>query len=253
MSGFITEGKMADSADNIQTYRQMLKLDGRSRVFALLAEELCAAGQWEEAADVCKKGLLCNPDHLRSRVLLGWALMELGDAGQSERILLNVVEDIRKSTIIFKLLSEFATVSGNTQSASEYARIYEVFQTPASDFDHVEPACSPIKEVSEWDKFKAEAIEELQGAESSPEISAQLAQHTGIDQEKTGIDEVMMHLSQRIEGRVIKMPAPILSEDDKSMLKEKIVALLGAGLPESGQQRVKSEAKSEQRRVKSEE
>ncbi len=121
---------MADSADNIQTYRQMLKLDRRSRVFALLAEELCAAGQWEEAAEVCKKGLLFHPDHLRSRVLLGWALMEMGEAGQSERILLNAVEDIRKNAIIFKLLSEFAAFSGNTQSAGEYARIYEAFQTP---------------------------------------------------------------------------------------------------------------------------
>lgn len=233
---------MADSADKIQTYRQMLKLDSRSRVFALLAEELCGAGKWEEAAEVCKKGLLCHPDHLRSRVLLGWALMEMGDASQSERILLNVVEDIRKSAMIFKLLSEFAAFSGNTQSASEYARIYEVFQTPGSDrggiappeeLDRIEPVSPPKKEVSEWDNFKAEAIDELQGAE----ISAQLALEDIDSESKVGLEEILMHLTQRIEGRLSKkaLPAAILSEDDKNKLKEKIVAFLGAPPPNSEQ------------------
>ena len=226
---------MADSADIIQTYRQMLQLDGTSRVFALLAEELCAAGQWEEAAEVCKKGLLFHPDHLRSQVLLGWALKEMGDASQSERILLNAVEDIRKNVIIFNLLSECAAFSGNTQSASEYARIYEAFQTPGPaqggiasppEIDRIESVCPPKKEVSEWDDFRAEAIAELHGAVSQ-EISAKLA--PDIDSEsEIGFEEIVMHLAQRIEGRMIQnaAPAAILSEDDKNMLKEKIMALL---------------------------
>jgi len=231
------EGKMADSADNIQTYRQMLKLDRRSRVFAPLAEQLCVAGEWKEAAEVCKKGLLFHPDHLRSRVLLGWALMEMGETSQSERILLNVVEDIRKSAISFKLLSEFATISGNTKIAGEYARIYEAFQPPGPDqgevasppeLDQSEPACPPEKEVSEWDNFKAEAIEELQDTVSQ-EISSLLTPVIG-PASKVGLEDILMHLVQRIDGRLIHkaVPAAILSEDDKNMLKEKIVAVLGA-------------------------
>ena len=228
---------MADSADKIQTYRQMLKVDRRSRVFALLAEELCAAGEWEEAAEVCKKGLLFHPDHLRSRVLLGWALMEIGDAGQSERILLNAVEDIRKNAIMFKLLSEFAASSGITQSAGEYARIYEVLRTPGPAqgeiapppaIDRLEPAFPPKKEVSGRDSFKTEAIEELHGAVSR-EISAPLT--PGIEPEpEIVLEEILIHLVQGIEGRFLQkaLPAAILSEDDKNMLKKKIVAFLGA-------------------------
>lgn len=186
---------MADSDDNIQTYRQMLKLDRRSRVFALLAEQLCAALKWEEAAEVCKKGLLFHPDHLRARVLLGWALMEMGDASQSERILLKAVEDIRKNAITFKLLSESAASSGNTQSAVEYARIYGAFQT-------LGPARGEI----------------------APPLTSDIAPEL-----KSEPDEILMHLVQRIEGRIIHHgpPAAILSEDDKNMLKEKIVAVLG--------------------------
>ncbi len=187
---------MADSADNIQTYRQMLKLDRRSRVFALLAEQLCAAGQWEEAVEVCRKGLVFHPDHLRSRVLLGWALMETGDVSQSERILLTAVEDIRKNATIFELLSKLAASSGNTQSAGDYARIYDAFQTAGPAKGGIAPPLTP---------------------DTAPEL-------------KSEPDEILIHLAQRIEGRIVRRgpPAAILSEDDKNMLKEKIVAVLGA-------------------------
>jgi len=237
MSGFFTEGKVADSADNIKTYRQMLKEDRRSRVFASLAELLCADGQWEEAAEVCRKGLIFHPDHLGSRVLLGRALMEMGDVHESERILLAAVEDIRKNVMAFKLLSKFAASLGNTQSAGQYARIYEAFRTPgparggiapSPEIDRLEPALPPEKEVSEQDSFKAEAIEELRGPVSH-EIP--VPQTPGIEQKpETGIEEVLVHLVQRIEGRFLHqaLPAAILSEDDKNMLKEKIVAVLGA-------------------------
>jgi tetratricopeptide (TPR) repeat protein len=230
------EEKMADSSDDIQAYRQMLKLDRRSRVFTLLAEELCAAGEWEQAAEVCKKGLLFHPDHLRSRVLLGWALMEMGDSDQSERILLKAVDDIRKNSIIFKLLSEFAALSGKTETAGEYARIYEGFQTPgpirgvsacAPELDHSEPALAPKKEASEWDDFKAEAMAELRGASDSDTVVMTPEMEP---RPKLGIEDILAHLAQRIEGRFTQktLPSAILSEDDRNMLKEKIVAVLSA-------------------------
>lgn len=233
---------MTDSAGNIQTYRQMLKLDRRSRVFALLAEELYAAGQCEEAAEVCKKGLLFHPNHLRSRVLLGCALMEMGEADQSERVLLGVVEEIRKNSIVFKLLSEFATFSGNPQSADEYARIYEVLQTsgPAPDgtgsppeLDQFEDVFPPEEETPELDDFKADAIEEPNGTSvdtAGRETSAQPAPQMENNNRKVGLDDILTHLAQRIEGRFLHtaLPGAILSEDEKDMLKQKIVEVLGA-------------------------
>jgi hypothetical protein len=220
---FFTEGEMTGSADSIQTYREMLKLDPRSRVFALLAEELCVACEWELVVEVCRQGLLYHPDHLRSRVLLGWALMEMGEAEQSERILLEAVEDIRKNTVIFKLLSEFAIFSGNPVSAGEYARIYEAFETPgAASPPPPEPGPSAEKEASDWDDFKAEAIDELQGPDLDtvgPETPP-----------KKGIEDILAQLSQRIEGRLAQAAAPavILSEEDRNFLKQELAAALSA-------------------------
>jgi len=227
---------MTDSADTIQVYREMLKLDPRSRVFALLAEELCAAGQWEEAAAVCKKGLYFHPDHLRSRVLLGWAHIEMGDAEKSELILLKVVEEIRKNTMIFKMLSEIATFSGNAQSAGEYDRMYQAFQPPGTVPspivpDHTEPAGPPKKEASQWDILRAEAIEELQGPEVDtfcPEVAVQPSLEM-TPRPKTDFGEILSNLVQRLEERFPgkEEPAAILSEDDKNMLKQTLLA----GLP----------------------
>ncbi|HYA43355.1 MAG TPA: tetratricopeptide repeat protein [Syntrophobacteraceae bacterium] len=230
---------MADSADKIETYRQMLKLDRRSRVFTMLAEQLCTAGKWEEAAEVCKKGLVFHPDHLRSRALLGWALMEMGEADRSERIFLQAANDIRKNSVIFKLLSELATASGNIESAGQYAGIYAAFQAagaarskagPAVEL-HPEPASPPDKELSELEEFKAEAIEELRGQDMDTDV---LEEPGDLSQEPPskppGLDEILLHLVQRIEGRFTKQyrPAAILSEEDKIMLKQKVVAVLGA-------------------------
>jgi len=229
---------MADSAHKIETYRQILELDRRSKVFALLAEELCAAGEWEEAAEVCKNGLLFHPDHLRSRALLGWALMEMGEADRSERIFLQAAEDIRKNSLIFKLLSEFATASGNIESAAQYAGIYEAFQAAGASRGeadlavglHLEPVLPQNKEASELEKFKAEAIEELQGQDMDAggvEAPGELPPDQG--PKPLGLRDILVHLVQRIEGRSKKVqPAAILSEEDKTVLKERIVSILGA-------------------------
>lgn len=119
---------MAGSTDKLHIYREMLKLDPKSRVYTLLAEALCEAGEWEEALEVCRKGLRFNPDHFRSRVLLGCALMELGEVDESGRVLLDVYEEIRKNSVMFKLLSEFAAFSGDEGRAGEFVRIYDMLQ-----------------------------------------------------------------------------------------------------------------------------
>ena len=228
---------MTDSGEKTETYRQILKLDRRSKVFALLAEELCAAGKWEEAAEVCKKGLLFHPDHLRSRTLLGWALMEMGEADQSERIFRQAAEDIRKNSVIFKLLSEFATMSGNIENAGQYAGIYEAFQVAnaaRSEADspvelHLEPVLPPNDEASELEKFKTEAIEELQGQDmDTGSLEYPAEPPPDMESKPLGLVDILVRLDQRIEGRFVDkaQPAAILLEEDKNMLKQKIVAVL---------------------------
>ncbi len=213
---------MADSADSIKKYEEILELDPGSRLFARLAEELGAAGQWEEAAEVCRKGLLLHPEHLVARMLFGRALLEMGDAEESQRVLAGAVEEIEKNSIIFKLLAELAAMSGKEESGARYARIYEAFTNSAPPSAQPPEIAQP-EETSEFDDFKTEAIENLDADAS--DVQVELA-----DGEIISFEDVLKHLTQRFDGRLNRVGAPqtILSPEDKDVLKERIIALLGA-------------------------
>ncbi len=221
---------MADSADSIKKYREILDLDPGSRVFVMLAEELCAAGEWEEAVEVCRNGLHFHPEHLGARILLGRALMEMGDPDESERILSNVAEEIRKNSFIFKLLSELVAISGKMESAGEYARIYEAFgntpplQAPTSESEGPGAVAAPPKVPAEPDDSNVEAVENLDAEASDVQVELPSG-------EEITFSDILRHLAQRLDGRLphtAEEPPAILSENDKDMLKERIIALLGA-------------------------
>jgi len=57
--------------------RRRVQQDPSSIAFAQLAEEYRRAGMFQEAADVCRSGLLVHPAYLSARVTLGRALLEL--------------------------------------------------------------------------------------------------------------------------------------------------------------------------------
>jgi hypothetical protein len=271
---------MENSADNIDKYKEILQLDPRSQVFALLAEDLCAAEQWQEAIAVCTKGLHFYPDHLGARVLLGRALKETGRNDEAERILSNVAEEIRKSSLAFKLLSEIAAASGKEENSAEYAGMYEALnsgpatiepslpQEPqtaveASNLEEfasieqspdIEELCAvveptiieeppalvedaagqalspeppaivdipdvgiPLKPLSEWDQFKAEAIEKL---DSESEFRERV---------KTDLENILKTFAQKFDYRPIETAASqtLFSDSQKELLKGKIMALLG--------------------------
>ncbi|MGC8493214.1 MAG: tetratricopeptide repeat protein [Syntrophobacteraceae bacterium] len=213
---------MADSADSIKKYKEILELDPSSRVFARLAEELGAAGEWEEAAEVCRKGLLLHPEHLVARMLFGRALLEIGDVEESERVLAGAVEEIEKNSIIFKLLAELDAMSGKEESGARYARIYEAFSNSAPAELQTSGSAQP-SETSERDDSEAQATQPLDA--DLTDVQVELA-----DGEKISFGDVLQHLAQRFDGRLNRVGAPqaILTQDDKDVLKERIIALLQA-------------------------
>ncbi|MEN6441193.1 MAG: hypothetical protein ABFD97_21705 [Syntrophobacter sp.] len=120
---------MADPTDKIQLYREMLRLDPSSRIFEILAEELYASGEWEEAEMVCREGIRFHPDKMRPRVLLALTLMELGNTEQCERMLLDIYSEISNNSIIFKLLSDVASSANDPVRAGGFSRIHEAFES----------------------------------------------------------------------------------------------------------------------------
>ena len=74
---------MADTT-RIEELRRRVAKDPASIAFAQLAEEHRRAGDYEEAARVCRAGLDRHPTYLSARVTLGRALIELGQYDSAE-------------------------------------------------------------------------------------------------------------------------------------------------------------------------
>jgi hypothetical protein len=222
---------MAGSTDKLNIYKEMLKLDPKSRVFTLLAEELCDAGEWEAAAEVCRKGLRFHPEHFRSRVLLGWALMELGEINESGRILMEIYDEIRKNGIIFKLLSEFAAFSGDDGRAEEFTRIYEAFHGRECIPAGPEIVAGEPEAVREAMPEDVPTSEDLSVSEATPEdVPALEAMQEEIAERKfeamERLEIILSSLAERVESRIsaTDVPLAILSDKDKDLIKQTILA-----------------------------
>lgn len=111
--------------DKLDWYRQTLRNDPTSQAFVSLAEELCFRNQWREAVETCRRGLAIHPYLTRGRVLMGWALWELGKLGESERMLREAKSDLEVNGILYKILGEIAASRGDTKGAEHYMHIFQ--------------------------------------------------------------------------------------------------------------------------------
>ncbi|MBP8645743.1 MAG: hypothetical protein KBH99_06450 [Syntrophobacteraceae bacterium] len=94
--------------DFFDWYKELLAFDPASPAFEFLAEEFCLKGMWQEAAEICRRGLIYHPRHLRGHVLLGWALWKLGEWKESEKVLDTARKDLEKNAVLYRILAEIA-------------------------------------------------------------------------------------------------------------------------------------------------
>jgi hypothetical protein len=119
-------------SDAVQFFGEMLKHDPTSRVFATLAEELCARKMWKEAVETCRRGLAFHPHLIRARVLLGWALWNLGGEDEAERELTRARAELEKSGFLYGVLAEIAESRGDSRKATHLRNVHKVLR-PGED------------------------------------------------------------------------------------------------------------------------
>ncbi|HEX2339773.1 MAG TPA: tetratricopeptide repeat protein [Vicinamibacterales bacterium] len=69
----------------IEDLRRRVDADPTSIAFAALAEEYRRLGQFQEAVDVCRRGLERHPAYLSAKVTLARALIELNQLDEAQR------------------------------------------------------------------------------------------------------------------------------------------------------------------------
>src|SRR5262245_10181348 len=107
----------------IDALRRRVQKDPASIAFAQLGEEYRRAGQYAEAADVCRAGLAIHPGYLSARVTLGRALIELGDLEHARRELEMVLGTARENLSAIRGLAEIHQRQGDVKAAlAQYQR-----------------------------------------------------------------------------------------------------------------------------------
>ena len=107
---------MADTT-RIEELRRRVAKDPASIAFAQLAEEHRRAGDYEEAARVCRAGLDRHPTYLSARVTLGRALIELGQYDSAEAELQYVLRSAPENLSAIRGLGEIHQRRGNLTEA----------------------------------------------------------------------------------------------------------------------------------------
>ena len=110
---------MADSP-RILELRRRIQADPASIAFAQLAEECRRAGSNEEAAEICRAGLVRHPGYLSARVTLGRALIELGQLDAAKTELEIVVAGVPDNLAAIRGLAEILQRRGQMQEALGY-------------------------------------------------------------------------------------------------------------------------------------
>jgi hypothetical protein len=157
---------MEKGIDLVNRYKEMLREDPASEVFASLAEALYSQGQWEETTRICRRGLEIHPRHLRAQVLLGLALWESGDKENARQELETAQKRLEENAPIYRALAELAQESGDVDHARRFLTIYQNMQS--EEAEEKEPPWVSIKK-EEWPQ-------EIMDTAIQPEVSLQEAE-----------------------------------------------------------------------------
>jgi tetratricopeptide (TPR) repeat protein len=103
--------------DRLEWYEEILKAESTSSLFADLAELLYEDGRFEEAVEVCQKGLIAHPYHLKGELYLGLALLALGKKKDAFESLKAVEGKIRIYARLFEALAVIHKENGNNEEA----------------------------------------------------------------------------------------------------------------------------------------
>ena len=174
--------------DTVKRNEESPQLDPGSGAFTSYADELCSRGLWAEAVRACRRNLTFQPQHLHGRVLLGWALKELGEWDEAEKVLREAAAEIQRNALLFSLLAEIAKKGGDLKQAELFLDICQ--------------------------NLRAAALEPSSPAEAKPgaDFSA--------DTEPSATATLLASLLARFETMPVKTPNQqrIFSEEEREML-----------------------------------
>jgi tetratricopeptide (TPR) repeat protein len=168
-----------------------LQSNGKSRVFARLADELRRRDHIEEAIELCRKGLQFHPDYASGHVVLGKCYLGRGDLEEAREAFREALTIDSGNVLVLKNLGDITFRQGDLEAATEYyqrileldagnAEVREVLVELKAPQDEHPPADPPIElsVVTEVPVFE-EQLSEPPDAVSGPEEEQPCADSEG--------------------------------------------------------------------------
>lgn len=107
---------------DIEYFSKKLKENPKSKVFMPLAMAYLKLGKYDEAIEICTKGLDNDPDYIAAKTILAQAFLGKGMLNEAKGLLLEVATFSKDNHRANKLLGEIYRVEGNIEKAIYYYR-----------------------------------------------------------------------------------------------------------------------------------
>jgi tetratricopeptide (TPR) repeat protein len=128
---------MPDAAEQlsprIADLTRRLQKEPSSRVFLELAREFYDSGSFEQASEVCVKGLRQYPTYLSARVLLGRIYFDMGCLPESRAEMETALSQAPDNLIARRILAEICLEEGDTAGALDRYRALLAFNPTDED------------------------------------------------------------------------------------------------------------------------
>lgn len=111
----------------------MYQEDPTSKIFAPLAEAYRKIGLVDEAIEICKEGLVVNPDFIGGKVALARAYAEKKMHSAVRDLLMPIIDQVPDNLIAQKLLADASLMNGYVRDALNSYKMYLYFNPQDRD------------------------------------------------------------------------------------------------------------------------
>jgi tetratricopeptide (TPR) repeat protein len=243
---------MPDAAEQlsprIADLTRRLQKEPSSRVFLELAREFYDNGSFEQAADVCVKGLRQYPTYLSARVLLGRIYFDMGCLPESRAEMETALSQAPDNLIARRILAEISLEEGDAAGALDRYRALLAFNPTDDDVrkrvEEIEqrlanPAAAPAPEAPAPAALSVatqpEAVEAAEPAALAPGVLATptlaaIYEQQGLTAQAVAVyREILKGDPDNEDARVrlaeLEAPRPARRDPDAESRTHKIAAL----------------------------
>ncbi|MGA1846741.1 tetratricopeptide repeat protein [Deferribacter abyssi] len=216
---------------DIEYFSKKLEEQPDSKVFMPLAIAYLKLGKYDEAIDICIKGLDKNPNYLAAKTVLAQAYLEKGMIAEAKALLIEVTTLNKDNYRANKLLGDIYRSENNLEKALFYYR-NALYVTPEDRdlkelleelAENIEAVPRDIEEISDTDTEKIEEVIKEVQEDIGEVVLEDTSMQEDIGEEMGGVVEDGVKVEkinkddfgEDLDREHVREPEPILGQEEE--------------------------------------